>query len=682
MFFYSNIVIPTLHLINTTTMKRNFTLQITRTLVAASVMLYCGISTAQIQYRKLTGSGSALRDINDSGKAIKSSGIYDFTTNTTQPIDAEVVTLSGINNNGDLIGTMPWMVDGEMYFQAGYKKNGVWTPIGFLAGATTEASFSFGQISENGNYITGQMSSQCCDQQAFLYHVATANLERIADANTHYSAGYTVNDSGIIGGWYDTEPAGSTLRVPAYMTTGSITNSVPNALPEIESINEVSAITNGNLMAGNRDGVPFIYDLATSTYTAFEVPAGYDSATFTSISENGVAIGYCQSGFTRDAIIYHPTLGLQPILIAEILSANGIEITSFDGKLGTAIAISPNGNYVAGWENGNVNSAPGWAINFNDLLLSSCYIQCPQDIAVVSVNGPKVIEYPVLGFNCTENPDATIVLVSGPESGSLFPYGPTEVVHNLVAADGTVLNTCSFTVTVNDYYCIPTLENPEPITLVNVAGINNVSGVDSLDAYEDYTEISGTVNAGSFYPAIFEGYTGGEYTDVFTVFADWNQDGIFSEEERTEMGTIANSNGIDGIQATGTLIVPTDALTGTTVLRVIKTYEVMAETPCEPGSGYGQIEDYTLNVEAPLGTGGFSNNTFTYYPNPVKSILNVSNNAAIRSVSVFNMLGQQVLTRSIGSNSGQIDLSALPSGNYVVKATSDSAVQAFKIIKK
>lgn len=662
-------------------MKRNFTLQITRTLVAASIMLYCGISNAQIQYHKLTGFGSALRDINDSGKAIRSAGIYDFATNTTQPIDAEAISLSGINNNGDLIGTMPWIVEGETYSQPGYKKNGVWTPIGFLSGATTEASFSFGQISENGNYITGQMSSNCCDQQAFLYHVATANLERIADANTHYSAGYTVNDSGILAGWYDTEPSGSTLRVPAYMTTGSVTTTVPDELPQIESINQVSAITNGNLMAGDRDGVPFIYDLATAAFTAFEVPAGYDSATFTSISENGVAVGYCQTGFTRDAIVYHPSLGTQPLLIAEILAANGIEITSFDGRLGTAIAISPNGNYVAGWENGFVNTAAGWAINFNDLLLSSCYIQCPQDIVVVSLDGPKAVEYS-LDFNCSENPDANIVLVSGPESGALFPYGATEVVHNLVAADGTLLNICSFTVTVNDYYCIPALENPEAITLVNVAGINNVSGAESLEAYEDYTAISGTVNAGSSYPAIFEGYTGGEFTDVFTAYADWNQDGIFSEEERTEMESISNSSGTDGIQATGTLMVPADALVGSTVLRIIKTYEVSAETPCEPGSGYGQTEDYTLNVEAPLETGGFSNDHFTYYPNPVKNMLNISNNSAITSVSVFNMLGQEVLSKSIGSNSGQVNLSVLPSGNYVVKITADSGVQTFKIIKE
>ncbi|RZJ73060.1 GEVED domain-containing protein [Flavobacterium sp.] len=661
-------------------MKLNFTPGRIKALAIAAFALQSGLAFAQIEYRKLDGFGNALLDINDSGKAIKKQGVYDFATDATQPIDAEAISLAGINNNGDLIGLLPWIVDGETYLQAGFKKNGVWTPIGYLAGATVDASVVLGQISENGNYITGQMTSTCCDQQAFLYHVATSNLERIATAETHFSAGYSVNDSGIIGGWYDTEPAGGTLRVPAYMTTGSITTNVPDELPQFQNINQVSAVTNGNLMVGDRDGVPFIFDQTTGTFTAFEVPAGYFNATFTSVSENGIAVGYCQAGFTRDAIVYHPSLGPQPILIAEILAANGIEITSFDGKLGTAISISPNGNYVSGWENGNINAADGWAIYFDDLLLGSCYIVCPQDIVLVSLDGPTVGNY-TLNFNCSDNPDATIVLVSGPASGSLFPYGTTEVVHNLVAADGTVLNTCSFTVTVNDFYCIPTFESGEAITLVSVAGIVNASAADSTEAYEDFTAISGTVNIGSTYIATFEGNTGGEWTDFFTVYADWNQDGNFSEEERTDIGTISNSNGNDGVQISGELIVPADALTGTTTLRVIKTFDAPAENACNPGSDYGQVEDYTLNVEPALGTGDFTDAQFNFYPNPVKNILHISHTTSVKTVTVFNMLGQKLLSQDAGSTSVEIDLSALPSGHYLVKATSDNAVRTFKIAK-
>lgn len=208
---------------------------------------------------------------------------------------------------------------------------------------------------------------------------------------------------------------------------------------------------------------------------------------------------------------------------------------------------------------------------------------------MVSVTSPAAAAY-TLNFSGSENPQASIVLISGLASGSLFPYGSTEVVHNLVDADGTILDTCSFTVTVNDFYCIPTLENTEAITLVNIAGINNVSAADSIQAYEDFTATSGTVTTGSSYIATFEGYTGGGYTDFFTVYADWNQNGSSSDDERTEIGSIINSTGSDGIQVSEELTVPAGALAGSTTLRVIKTFFAPSQSPCYPGSGFGRLK--------------------------------------------------------------------------------------------
>ena len=46
------------------------------------------------------------------------------------------------------------------------------------------------------------------------------------------------------------------------------------------------------------------------------------------------------------------------------------------------------------------------------------------------------------------------------------------------------------------------------------------------------------------------------------------------------------------------------------------------------------------------------------------------------------MLGQSVFSKAIGNNSAQVNLSALPAGNYVVKAQTEGAVQTFKIIKQ
>ena len=71
----------------------------------------------------------------------------------------------------------------------------------------------------------------------------------------------------------------------------------------------------------------------------------------------------------------------------------------------------------------------------------------------------------------------------------------------------------------------------------------------------------------------------------------------------------------------------------------------------------------------------------SYYPNPVKDIFNLSYSEDIVSISVMNTLGQLVLSQNIGSNTVQIDMSSLPSGNYFVKIVASEAIRTVKIIK-
>ena len=59
-------------------MKWNTTLKISRFFALAAIMLQCGVTSAQIEYRKLSGAGTALLDINDSGVAIKKYGVYNL----------------------------------------------------------------------------------------------------------------------------------------------------------------------------------------------------------------------------------------------------------------------------------------------------------------------------------------------------------------------------------------------------------------------------------------------------------------------------------------------------------------------------------------------------------------------------------------------------------------------------
>ena len=94
--------------------------------------------------------------------------------------------------------------------------------------------------------------------------------------------------------------------------------------------------------------------------------------------------------------------------------------------------------------------------------------------------------------------------------------------------------------------------------------------------------------------------------------------------------------------------------------------------------GTFQISAY----DGSLATTSFDSANFTYYPNPVKNILNLSYTQNITSVAVFNLLGQQVASKVVNANQSQIDMSELPTGAYLVKVTSDNQVKTIKVMKE
>ncbi|MFY0482663.1 T9SS type A sorting domain-containing protein [Flavobacterium sp. PLA-1-15] len=93
------------------------------------------------------------------------------------------------------------------------------------------------------------------------------------------------------------------------------------------------------------------------------------------------------------------------------------------------------------------------------------------------------------------------------------------------------------------------------------------------------------------------------------------------------------------------------------------------------------FDDFSLE-QGTLGNPTFGANNFKAYPNPVKDILNVSYTENISNVEVYNLLGQKVATKSINATNGQLDMSSLAAGSYLVKVTAGNQVQTIKVIKQ
>ncbi|WP_131387657.1 T9SS type A sorting domain-containing protein [Flavobacterium suncheonense] len=121
--------------------------------------------------------------------------------------------------------------------------------------------------------------------------------------------------------------------------------------------------------------------------------------------------------------------------------------------------------------------------------------------------------------------------------------------------------------------------------------------------------------------------------------------------------------------------------------------DLIVFTPAADGVYYFGFQAYSaadqfylfvdnIVVDVNLGTSAFDASSFKAFPNPVTNVLNLSYSSEISSVEVFNMLGQKVLVKELNVAQGQIDMSNLNAGNYLVKVTADGQTKTIKVIKQ
>lgn len=82
-----------------------------------------------------------------------------------------------------------------------------------------------------------------------------------------------------------------------------------------------------------------------------------------------------------------------------------------------------------------------------------------------------------------------------------------------------------------------------------------------------------------------------------------------------------------------------------------------------------------------LSSSDFDRDSFTFYPNPAKDVVNFSSNNVIENITIYNVLGQEVLSKKVNSRDFTIDISNLSIGTYVVKLNPNSKSQSVKLIK-
>ncbi|WP_312901744.1 T9SS type A sorting domain-containing protein [Chryseobacterium taichungense] len=111
-------------------------------------------------------------------------------------------------------------------------------------------------------------------------------------------------------------------------------------------------------------------------------------------------------------------------------------------------------------------------------------------------------------------------------------------------------------------------------------------------------------------------------------------------------------------------------------------YQIAIE--CENAQGYSTLIDNVIISNEVLGVNDVlasSKSSITYYPNPVKDVLNYKAKDKLNGITIYDASGKIIQTHKVNSEKGNIDVSALNNGMYIISGKTSTGTESFKIIK-
>ncbi|MFT5582189.1 MAG: hypothetical protein ACI9G9_001454, partial [Psychromonas sp.] len=128
------------------------------------------------------------------------------------------------------------------------------------------------------------------------------------------------------------------------------------------------------------------------------------------------------------------------------------------------------------------------------------------------------------------------------------------------------------------------------ITNVNLGTINNSTDCGNTNnGYNNFTAISTNLTQGCTYNYSFTRSTSSFRLDVYI---DFNNNGNFSDA-----GEKIVNNSTNSATVTGSITVPAGATLSSTRMRVFLCQSTPPADGCGQGSGAGEVEDYTINIQ-------------------------------------------------------------------------------------
>lgn len=488
---------------------------------------------------------------------------------------------------------------------------------------------------------------------------------------------------------------GQTYKKILISTNGAITFSIAGEIPNgFYSPNSASTwIWSGPIpYAGDPVNAPFknsingvFQDTNPAISNAFAHPninyytlGSYPNRVFV-VNYNEVAQFQCDSNSTVGAqtsqILLHETTNVIDVYIQRRVPCtswfSGDGVVGIQNQDGTA-GLVPPGRNVGAWSaayeawrftpNGNsIQPVITWAKNGAFYSNNNPISVCPSGEEEFTVT----VSYPICnsgtGGNFTDSYTVNIEPeYHEPDDLKVCVPSPTSVSFDLTSNDAVILGTQSPFDNIISYHL------SQSDAMVGINPISNPQFYSSSGNETIYTKIE-SLTTGCVSEKNFD-----LIVTVNPVAPSGSADQFFTNGE-----TLAN------IELTGTNIQWYDSLTGTNILPAstilndgITYYASQTMSGCEGSSRIA------VTVHLLLGNSDFEDKNLRVFPNPVNNILNLSYSTEISSVTVYNLLGQEVLSKTVNASETQLDMSNLSVGTYIVKANVDGLVKTFKIVKQ
>jgi len=214
----------------------------------------------------------------------------------------------------------------------------------------------------------------------------------------------------------------------------------------------------------------------------------------------------------------------------------------------------------------------------------------------------------------------------------------------------------------------------EWIKRVVCGSIDNTSGVNG--GYSDFTSMSTSMNKNNSYNiTIYPTWSGETYSEGYSVWIDYNQDGDFEDADEQVFTNAATTN----TSINGSFTVPSDANSGSTRMRVSMQYD---NIPISCGNfNYGEVEDYTIVIGS---KSNLSINDINIFPNPANDLITIylkgmEDNSLVK---IYSITGSLVKELRISEFENKINISDIPNGVYQLSLIKNGEIKVGRFVKQ